>query len=126
MSIHIDPTGTTGAAAVDALTSSAASPTTSPDVTTTDEAAVTVQIGSASAVAGTSATSMPDSPPPSVLQAISAASDAYERLAAAGQHVSFSTDPQTGELHAALESDDGSTESISGSEAIALAQGESL
>ena len=41
---------------------------------------------------------LPSAPPPEVLHEIAAASQAYDRLAAAGHHLQFGTDPATGRL----------------------------
>ena len=48
--------------------------------------------------ASVSVDAMPASPPPEVLDAIGSAADAYDRLAASGQHLHFDVDPPTGKV----------------------------
>jgi hypothetical protein len=70
---------------------------------------------------------IPSSPPDEVLDAIAAASDAYDRLAANGQHVSFELDGPTGRLQIGLQDSDGRPISgLSPSDALRLAAGERL
>lgn len=70
--------------------------------------------------------SLPDGPPPEVSAAITVASQAYDRLAAGGRHVRFSTDPSSGELSIELQSDDGSSQPITAADALRLADGGSI
>ncbi len=68
---------------------------------------------------------MPFAPPPEVMDAISAASHAYDQLASAGHRVSFWTDPTTGRLRLELQDLDGNTTgSLRPSQVLAIAGGE--
>jgi len=70
---------------------------------------------------------IPTSPPDGVMDAIAAASDAYDTLAASGQHVSFSLDPPTGRVQIELQDPAGRPISgLSPSDALRLAAGERL
>lgn len=67
---------------------------------------------------------MPLSPPPEVMAAISAAADAYDQLEASGRQIQFTTDPTTGRVSAELQDLDGNTlSSLSASQVLAIADG---
>jgi hypothetical protein len=69
---------------------------------------------------------LPASPPPEVLDAMGAASRAYDRLAAAGQHLRFEIDPPTGKVTVSLTDRSGNVlGSVAPSTALAVASGES-
>lgn len=71
--------------------------------------------------------SFPQMPPPEVTQAISVASRAYEQLSATGQQLHFRVQGATGSLAVELQDLDGNPLStISASEALRIAGGESL
>ena len=70
---------------------------------------------------------MPMSPPPEVLDAIGAAAGAYDRLAAAGQHLHFAIDPPTGKVAISVTDPAGNVRhTLSPSAALAVAAGEPL
>lgn len=104
----IGPAGVPGVTPAKNAPAPAAVPSTS---SAQDNDAVTVDVQS-----------VPASPPPEVSAAIQTASQAYDQLAAAGQHVKFSLD-SSGGLNIELQHDDGTTQTISGSEALRLAGG---
>jgi hypothetical protein len=67
---------------------------------------------------------MPLSPPPEVMAAISAAAEAYDQLEASGRQIQFTTDPATGRVNAQLQDLDGNTlSSLSPSQVLAIADG---
>jgi hypothetical protein len=63
--------------------------------------------------------------PAQVSSAIASASRAYDQLAAAGQHVEFSTDPASGKLTITLKSESGESQTLSPSDVLRIAAGES-
>jgi hypothetical protein len=68
---------------------------------------------------------MPLSPPPEVMDAISAAAEAYDQLEASGRQIQFTTDPATGRVSAQLQDLDGNTLSaLSPSQVLAIADGD--
>lgn len=70
---------------------------------------------------------MPSAPPDDVMDAIGAAADAYDRLAAGGQHVSFELDGPSGRVQINLQDSTGRPISgLSPSDALRLAAGGSL
>jgi hypothetical protein len=70
---------------------------------------------------------MPASPPPEVLDAIGAASDAYDRLAASGQHLHFAIDAPTGKVTVSVTDHAGNVlRTVAPSAALAAASGEPL
>jgi hypothetical protein len=70
---------------------------------------------------------MPSSPPDDVIDAIGVAADAFDRLAANGQHVSFELDRPTGSVQINLQDSSGRPISgLSPSDALRLAAGGSL
>jgi hypothetical protein len=62
--------------------------------------------------------------PAEVSDAIASASRAYDRLAASGQHVEFSTDPTSGALTINLQSESGEAQTLSPSDVLRIAGGE--
>jgi hypothetical protein len=64
--------------------------------------------------------------PSEVSDAINNAAGVYDQLAAGGQHVSFSTDPQTGGFSARLQDADGTTRALSPSDVLDIASGEDI
>ena len=71
--------------------------------------------------------SLPDSPPPEVTRAISAASHAYEQLSATGQQIHFAAAHPAGGVAVVVQDLDGNPLStISVSKALRIASGESL
>jgi hypothetical protein len=68
---------------------------------------------------------MPVAPPPEVMDAISAASRAYDQLASTGHQMRFATDPGTGRMSIQLQDPDGNTiGSLKPSHVLAIAGGE--
>jgi hypothetical protein len=71
--------------------------------------------------------SLPESPPPEVADAMTVASDAYEQLSATGQQIHFGFDQANGGFAVELRDLNGTPLStLSGSEALQIAGGESL
>lgn len=129
MSMNIDPTGLSTSDQITPVTRTApaAAPEAAAATDATQEAAVSVEVSGASAPSAvTSADGVPATPPASVLAAVQNATDASAKLEAEGKHVSFDTDPETGALQAALTHADGSSETITGSDALNLASGGEL
>ena len=70
---------------------------------------------------------IPDAPPSEVLEAIAAAADAYDRLAARGRHLHFAVDPSTGRLAVQVLGADGRcVGTVSPRQVLDLANGEPL
>lgn len=113
MSMDIGGIGSAPAAGVTPASNIPASTPLAPTPPTPDDEAVTVDVRSFEA-----------GPPPEVSAAVQTASAAYDKLAAAGQHVQFGLD-SSGSLSIELQGEDGSSQTLSPSEALRLAAGES-
>ncbi len=72
-------------------------------------------------------TSIPDSPPAEVLDAMGAASQAYDRLAASGRGLTFRVDDATGKVQVQVHDSDGNVMfAVPASKALDIAAGGSL